>query len=86
MQDQMDNDEELIRQLDWTDEMRGDAAIRMASNHQRVISQSNKKAQPWFFRLGTLILRRIFENTTEIGVGKFPANWEGPYVVTKAKH
>ncbi|RVW15713.1 hypothetical protein CK203_075385 [Vitis vinifera] len=33
VQDQMDNDEELIRQLDWADEMRGDETIWIASYH-----------------------------------------------------
>ena len=30
-QDQMDNEEELRRQLDWVDELRGDATIQIAS-------------------------------------------------------
>ena len=64
VQDQRDNDEELIRQLDWTNEMRGDTAIWMASYHKRAISQYNKKARPQFFPPGTLVLKKIFENTT----------------------
>ena len=82
VQDQRDNDE-LIRQLDWADKMRGVATIRIASYHQRAIAQYNKKARPRFFWPGTLVLRRIFENTIEIRAGKLQANWEGPYVVTK---
>ena len=31
-----------------------------------------------------MVLRIVFENTIEVGVEKFQANWEGPYVVTKA--
>ncbi|RVW19590.1 Pol polyprotein [Vitis vinifera] len=35
--------------------------------------------------IGTLVLRRVFENTTEVGVVMLQANWEGPYVVTKSR-
>ena len=67
VQDQRDNDEELVRQLDWVDKLRGD-----------------KKAQPQFFQLRSLVHRRVFENTVEVGAEKLQSNWEGPYVVTKA--
>ena len=43
VQEQKDNDEELIRHLDWVDEVRGKAAIRMASYYQRAITHYNKK-------------------------------------------
>ena len=46
VQVQRDNNEELIRQLDWADKMRGDATIRRAFYHQRVIAQYNKRARP----------------------------------------
>ena len=36
-QDQMDNDEELRRQLDWVDELQEDVTIQIASYHQRTI-------------------------------------------------
>ncbi|KAL6340356.1 hypothetical protein AAG906_005808 [Vitis piasezkii] len=31
-----------------------------------------------------LVLRKVFENTAETGAGKFQANWEGPYIVSKS--
>ena len=83
VQDQMDNDEKLIRQLDWANEMRGDVVIRMTSYHQRAITQYNKRARPRCFRPRTLVLRKIFENIAKIGVRKLQANWKGSYVVTK---
>ena len=49
VQDQMDNDEELIRQLDWADEMRGDETIWIASYHQRTITQYKKKGTTMIF-------------------------------------
>ena len=38
MQYQGDNNDELIKQLDWVDEMQGDTAIQMASYHQRAMA------------------------------------------------
>ena len=38
VQDQRDNDEELIRQLDWNDEKIGAAAIRIVSYHQKAVT------------------------------------------------
>ena len=36
------------------------------------------------FQLGDLVLRKLFENTTDPTAGKFQPNWEGPYLVTQA--
>ena len=58
----------------------------MASYQQRAIAHYNKKARPRVFRSGTLVLRRVFENTAKRGVGKLQANWQRPYVVTKARN
>ena len=71
MQNQRDDDEEFIKQLDWAYEMRGDITIWMASYYQRAIIQYNKMAQPRFFRPISLVLRRIFKNTIEIGVESY---------------
>lgn len=62
------------------------AAIRITSYHQMVISQYNKKAWPlfFFFLLGSLVLKRVFENIAELGARKLQVNWEGPYIVIKA--
>ena len=86
VQDQMDNDEELIRQLDWADKLREDAAIRIASYHQRAIAQYNKRARPRFFRPGSLVLRKVFKNTTDVGIEKLQYNCEGSYIVTKVEY
>ena len=85
VQSQRDENQELERHLDLTNEERGNAAIRMASYQQRVIAHYNKKAQPHAFRVETLVLKRVFENTAEKMVGKLQANWEGPYIVVKAR-
>nr|CAN83045.1 hypothetical protein VITISV_015525 [Vitis vinifera] len=83
---QSDANMELGRNLDWTDEMRESAAIRMADYQQKASAHYNCKVRPRSFKNGTLVLRKVFENTTEVGAGKFQANWEGPYIVSKASN
>ncbi|RVW61350.1 hypothetical protein CK203_032063 [Vitis vinifera] len=67
-----------------TEIVRESAAIRMADYQQRASAHYNRKVRPRSFKNGTLVLRKVFENTTEVGAGKFQANWEGPYIVSKA--
>lgn len=55
----------------------------MASYQQRAIAHYNRKAQPCAFKIGTLVLKKLFKNTVEKGVGKLQANWEEPYIVSK---
>ena len=81
---QDDANAELGRNLDWADEVRESAAIRMADYQQRASAHYNRKARPKSFKNGTLVLRKVFENTAETGAGKFQANWEGPYIVSKS--
>ena len=69
--------------MDWADEVREIASIRMADYQQRAAAYYNRKARPRSFKSGTLVLRKVFENTAETGAGKFQANWEGPYIVSK---
>ena len=56
----------------------------MADYQQRASAHYNRKVKPRSLKNGTLVLRKVFENTTEVGAGKFQANWEGPYIVSKA--
>nr|CAN71493.1 hypothetical protein VITISV_011662 [Vitis vinifera] len=81
---QNDANIELGRNLDWADEVRESAAIRMANYQQRASAHYNRKVRPRSFKNGTLVLRKVFENTAEMGAGKFQANWEGPYIVSKS--
>lgn len=57
----------------------------MTTYQQRATAQYNRKARPCVFKVGTLVLRRVFKNTAEKGVGKFQANWESPYIVSKKR-
>nr|CAN69925.1 hypothetical protein VITISV_027208 [Vitis vinifera] len=81
---QSDANTELGRNLDWADEVRESTTIRMADYQQRASAHYNRKVKPRSFKNGTLVLRKVFENTAEMGVGKLQANWEGPYIVSKA--
>nr|CAN79539.1 hypothetical protein VITISV_011362 [Vitis vinifera] len=81
---QNDANTELGRNLDWADKVRESAAIRMVDYQQRASAHYNRKVMPRSFKNGTLVLRKVFENTAKMGAGKLQANWEGPYIVSKA--
>ena len=36
------------------------------------------------FLPGDLVLRKVFENTTDPTARKFQPNWEGPHVITRS--
>ena len=79
------NAESVVRELDASDELREAAAIRIASYHRRLANSYNKRVKPRMFQSGDLVLRKVFENTTDPMAGKFQPNWEGPYVVTRTR-
>ena len=39
---------------------------------------------PRTFKVGSLVLIKVFKNTVDKGAEKLQENWEDPYVVTKA--
>ena len=73
----------MIRELDTSDELWEAAAIRVASYQRRLANSYNKRVKPRMFHPGDLVLRKIFENTTNPMAGKFQPNWEGSYVVRR---
>ncbi|XP_034684129.1 uncharacterized protein LOC117913290 [Vitis riparia] len=84
IQGQRNEDDELAKHLDWADEARETASIRMAAYQQKAAAYYNRKVRPRIFKEGSLVLRKVFEDTAEKGAGKLQANWEGPYMVSKA--
>ena len=78
-----ENAESVVRELEASDELQEAAAIRVASYQRRLENSYNKRVKPRVFQPGDLVLRKVFENTTDPTVGKFQPNWEGPYVVTR---
>ena len=59
------NAEIVIKDLDIADELREAAAVRIASYHNRLANLYNRRVKPHMFQLGDLILRKVFENTTD---------------------
>ena len=71
---QDDANTELGRNLDWADEVRETASIRMTDYQQRASAHYNRKVRPRSLKNSTLVLRKVFENTAETGAEKFQAN------------
>ena len=76
--------ESIIKELDTADEMCETTAVRVASYHCRLENLYNRHVKPQVFQPRDLVLRKAFENTANPVAGKFQANWEGPYIVTRA--
>ena len=53
---------ELGKNLDWVDEVRENASIRMVDYQQRAAAHYNCKARPQVFKIGALVFRKVFEN------------------------
>ncbi|XP_074291505.1 uncharacterized protein LOC141618303 [Silene latifolia] len=56
--------------LDLTEELRDPANIRLATYQQTVAKSYNKSVKARVFRIGDLVLRRVFPNTKEENAGK----------------
>lgn len=70
VQGQKDKNLKLERHLDWANKSKGSAAIQMTSYQQRAIAHYNQKVQSRAFKIGTLLVKKVFENTAEKRVGK----------------
>ena len=77
------NTEAIVKDLDMTDELHEVTVVRMTSYQQRIKNLYNGRVRQHAVRVEDLVLRRVFENTTDSTVGKFQPNWEGPYVVVR---
>ena len=60
VQGQNDENMKLGKNLDWVDEIKENASIRMADYQQRAAAHYNRKARPRVFKIGTLVLRKVF--------------------------
>ena len=77
------NIEAIIKDLDMADELQEAAAVSITSYQQRLSSLHNRRVKPRTFKVGDLVLRRVFENRANPADGKFQPNWEGPYTVVR---
>ena len=79
------NKETLIEDLDTIDELRDQARIRIAAYQHRISKSYIKNIRIRRFKIGDLVLRKTFQNTTNPADGKLAPKWEGPYrIETKA--
>ena len=69
-----ENAESIARELDVSDELREAASICIASFQCRLTNSYNIQVKPRVFRLGDLVLRKVFENTADPAAGKFQPN------------
>ena len=75
--------EAIFKDLDMADELREIATIHIASYQQRIENLYNMHIKLCAFQVKDLVLRKVFENTTDPVAGKFQPNWEGPYIVVR---
>ena len=68
------NIEAVIKDLNPADKLQEATAIRIASYQQRLASLHNQHVKPCTFKVGDLVLRRVFENTANLTDGKFQPN------------
>ena len=78
------NTETIIKNLDMADELHKETTVRIASYHHRLANLYNRHLKPRMFQPEDLVLRKVFENTTDLLARKFQPNWEGLYIVMQA--
>ena len=76
------NDEMLRNELDLIEEKREQALIKLQGYQGAATRYYNSKVKERRFSMGKLVLRHVFQNTTESNASKLGTNWEGPYRVT----
>ena len=77
------NAEAITKDLDMIDELREVVAMCIASYQKRLTNLYNRHVKSCAFQAGDLVLRRVFENTTNPAVGKFQPDLEGSYTIVK---
>ena len=69
-------------ELDFVDERREVALIRLA-NYQNILSRHRRKIMnPRDLHIGDLVLRKTMGTAVNPREGKLGPNWEGPYKIT----
>ena len=80
--DSQRNEDQLRANLDFIEEAREQASIRMAAYQHKVAKYYNSRVKSKIFERGDLVLRKA-EASQPIEIGKLSPRWEGPYQVTK---
>ena len=71
-----ENEKLQLEALDFLDEKRKEARLRVSAYQQRIARHFNSKVRQRSFEVGDLVLKRVMTAT-----GVFGPNWEGPYVI-----
>ena len=80
--DTIQNDGLMMEHLDWLEECREAATIRLAEYQQRLAQRYNRDVKGREFSVGDLVLRKVVGNMRDVGARKLAQTWEGPYRVT----
>lgn len=78
---QEENDKILAKGLDTVDKLRDLAKIQIAAYQQRIYKFCNKNIRVRRFRVGDLVLIKVFQNTVEHSARKLTPKREGPYLI-----
>lgn len=73
----------MLDELDLIDGRRDLALARMQNYQNEITRYYNSHVKHRRFHEGDLVLRNVFQNTTEPNAGKLGANWEGPYTILR---
>ncbi|KAG7529790.1 Reverse transcriptase domain [Arabidopsis suecica] len=77
------NTQMLQDNMDFIDERRDQAMIRLQNYQQAAARYYNSNINIRRFEVGELVLRKVFSNTRELNAGKLGTNWDGPYRITE---
>ena len=80
--DPVQNADLMMERLDWLEECREAASIRLAEYQQKLAQRYNRNVKGREFSAGELVLRKVVGNMPDIAAGKLAQTWEGPYRVT----
>jgi hypothetical protein len=77
------NEQRMREALDLLPEVRLQAELKLAANKEKMSRAYNKRVKHRPMQVGDLVLRRTGATGKGKAEGKFSANWEGPYQITK---
>ena len=80
--DPVQNYDLMMERLDWLEECREAATIRLAEYQQNLARRYNRHVKGREFSARELVLRKVVGNMQDIAAGKLAQTWEGPYRVT----
>ena len=80
--DPIQNNGLMLEHLDWLEECREVAIVRLVEYQQRLAQRNNRDVKAGEFSAGDLVLRKVVGNMRDVGAGKLAQTWEEPYRVT----